>query len=51
MSYYKAVFVLKDNTVDGFDTEHYDNISLSDFEIIYGNETREIESVTLVKKS
>lgn len=48
---YKAIFVLKDkNTVDGFETEHYDNLSLSDFEIIYGNETREIESLTLIRK-
>lgn len=51
MNMYKAIFVLRDgNTVDGFETEHYDNISLTDFEVIYGNETRQIEALTLIRK-
>ena len=50
MNMYKAMFIVKDKgTVDGYATEHYTNISLHDFEEIYGKETREIEAVTIVK--
>lgn len=50
MDLYKAMFiVLDEGTIDGFDTEHYVDISLHDFEEIYAKETREIETVILVK--
>lgn len=50
MDLYKAMFIVRDEgTIDGFDTEHFSNISLHDFEEIYGKETREIEAITLVK--
>lgn len=50
MDLYKAMIIVRDEgTIDGYDTEHYVDISLHDFEEIYGKETREIEAVTLVK--
>ena len=30
--------------------ESYKNLSLNDFEVIYGNETREIEAMILIKQ-
>ena len=30
--------------------ESYKNLSLHDFEVIYGNETREIEAMILIKQ-
>lgn len=50
MELYKAMFIVRDEgTIDGYATEHFVDISLHDFEEIYGKETREIEAVTLVK--
>lgn len=47
---YKAMFIVRgEGTINGYDTEHYVDISLHDFEEIYAKETREIEAVTLVK--
>lgn len=49
MNFYEAYFIVKDKDgINGLATEHYKNISLSDFEVIYGNEIREIESIALV---
>ena len=31
-------------------SESYKNLSLNDFEVIYGNETREIEAMILIKQ-
>lgn len=31
-------------------SESYKNLSLHDFEVIYGNETREIEAMILIKQ-
>ncbi|HBK6683233.1 TPA: hypothetical protein LND26_002539 [Enterococcus faecium] len=51
MELYKAMFIVRDEgTIDGYATEHFVDISLHDFEEIYGKETREIEVVTLVKQ-
>ncbi|HAR0580533.1 TPA: hypothetical protein IYI26_001930 [Enterococcus faecium] len=37
------MFIVRDEgTIDGYDTEHYVDISLHDFEEIYAKETREI---------
>lgn len=50
MDLYKAIFIVRDEgTIDGYATEHFVDISLHDFEEIYGKETREIETITLVK--
>ena len=50
MDLYKAMFIVRDEgTIDGYATEHFVDISLHDFEEIYGKETREIEAITLVK--
>lgn len=49
--YYKAMFILEDKTQpNGYATENYDNLDIADFEVIYGQETRIIVALTLVKQ-
>lgn len=49
--YYKAVFILEDTTErNGYATETYENLDIADFEVIYGNETRQIVALTLIKQ-
>lgn len=48
-SYYKLEMVLLDSEKQ-IQSESYKNLSLNDFEVIYGNETREIEAIVLIKQ-
>ena len=47
--YYKLEMVLVDYEKRK-QSESFKNLSLHDFEVIYGNETREIEAMILIKQ-
>ena len=47
--FYKLEMVLTDSE-NKKQSESYKNLSLNDFEVIYGNETREIEAIVLIKQ-
>ena len=49
LDYYKLEMVLVDSEKKK-QLESYKNLSLNDFEVIYGNETREIEAMILIKQ-
>ena len=49
LSFYKLEMVLVDSEKKK-ESESYKNLSLNDFEVIYGNETREIEAMILIKQ-
>ena len=49
LSFYKLEMVLVDSE-KGKQLESFKNLSLHDFEAIYGNETREIEAIVLIKQ-
>ena len=49
LDFYKLEMVLVDSEKRK-QSESYKNLSLHDFEVIYGNETREIESIVLIKQ-
>ena len=49
LAYYKLEMVLVDPEKRK-ELESYKNLSLNDFEVIYGNETREIEAMILIKQ-
>ena len=49
LDYYKLEMVLVDSEKQK-QLESYKNLSLNDFEVIYGNETREIEAMILIKQ-
>ena len=49
LDFYKLEMVLLDSEKKK-QLESYKNISLNDFEVIYGNETREIEAMILIKQ-
>ena len=49
LDYYKLEMVLVDSE-NKKQSESYKNLSLHDFEVIYGNETREIEAMILIKQ-
>lgn len=49
LSFYKLEMVLVDSE-KGKQLESFKNLSLHDFEVIYGNETREIEAIVLSKQ-
>ena len=49
MVFYKLEMVLVDSEKKK-QSESYKNLSLNDFEVIYGNETREIEAMILIKQ-
>ena len=49
LDYYKLEFVVVDSEKRK-QSESYKNLSLNDFEVIYGNETREIEAMILIKQ-
>ena len=49
LSFYKLEMVLVDSE-KGKQLESFKNLSLHDFEVIYGNETREIEAMILIKQ-
>ena len=49
LDYYKLEMVLVDSEKRN-ELESYKNLSLNDFEVIYGNETREIEAMILIKQ-
>ena len=49
LDYYKLEMVLVDPEKRK-QSESYKNLSLNDFEVIYGNETREIEAMILIKQ-
>ena len=49
LDYYKLEMVLFDSEKRK-QSESYKNLSLNDFEVIYGNETREIEAMILIKQ-
>ena len=48
-TYYKLEMVFVDSEKQ-IQSESYKNLSLNDFEVIYGNETREIEAIVLIKQ-
>ena len=48
-NYYKLEMVLVDSEKRK-QLESFNNLSLHDFEVIYGNETREIEAIVLIKQ-
>lgn len=48
-TYYKLEMVVVDLEKKK-QLESYKNLSLNDFEVIYGNETREIEAIVLIKQ-
>ena len=48
-NYYKLEMVLVDSEKRK-QLESFKNLSLHDFEVIYGNETREIEAMILIKQ-
>ena len=49
LDFYKLEMLLVDSE-KGKQLESYKNLSLNDFEVIYGNETREIEAMILIKQ-
>ena len=49
LDFYKLKMVLVDSE-NKKELESYKNLSLHDFEVIYGNETREIEAMILIKQ-
>lgn len=49
LDFYKLEMVLVDSEKKK-QLESYKNLSLNDFEVIYGNETREIEAIVLIKQ-
>ena len=49
LAFYKLEMVLVDSEKKK-QLESYKNLSLHDFEVIYGNETREIEAMILIKQ-
>ena len=49
LDYYKLEMWLVDSEKKK-QLESYKNLSLNDFEVIYGNETREIEAMILIKQ-
>ena len=49
LDFYKLEMVLLDSEKQT-QSESYKNLSLHDFEVIYGNETREIETMILIKQ-
>ena len=49
LSFYKLEMLLVDSE-KGKQLESFKNLSLHDFEVIYGNETREIEAMILIKQ-
>ena len=49
LSFYKLEMVLVDSEKRK-QLESFNNLSLHDFEVIYGNETREIETMILIKQ-
>ena len=49
LDFYKLEMVLVDSEKKK-QLESYKNLSLHDFEVIYGNETREIEAMILIKQ-
>ena len=49
LHFYKLEMVLVDSEKQK-QLESYKNLSLNDFEVIYGNETREIEAMILIKQ-
>ena len=49
LDYYKLKMVVVDSEKKK-QSESYNNLSLNDFEVIYGNETREIEAMILIKQ-
>ena len=49
LAFYKLEMVLVDPEKKK-QLESYKNLSLHDFEVIYGNETREIEAMILIKQ-
>ena len=49
LDFYKLEMVLVDSEKQN-QLESYKNLSLHDFEVIYGNETREIEAMILIKQ-
>ena len=49
LDFYKLEMVLVDSEKKK-ESESYKNLSLNDFEVIYGNETREIEAMVLIKQ-
>ena len=49
LDFYKLEMVLVDSEKRK-QLESYKNLSLNDFEVIYGNETREIEAMILIKQ-
>lgn len=49
LDFYKLEMVLLDSEKQA-QSESYKNLSLHDFEVIYGNETREIEAIVLIKQ-
>ena len=49
LSFYKLEMMLVD-AEKGKQLESFKNLSLHDFEVIYGNETREIETMILIKQ-
>lgn len=49
LDFYKLDMVVVDSE-NKKQLESYKNISLHDFEVIYGNETREIEAIVLIKQ-
>ena len=49
LDFYKLEMVLVDPEKKK-QLESYKNLSLHDFEVIYGNETREIEAMILIKQ-
>ena len=49
LSFYKLEMVLVDSEKRK-QLETFKNLSLHDFEVIYGNETREIEAIILIKQ-
>ena len=49
LTYYKLEMLVFDSEKKK-ELESYKNLSLHDFEVIYGNETREIEAMILIKQ-
>ena len=49
LDFYKLEMVLVDSEKNK-QSESYKNLSLHDFEVIYGNETREIQAMILMKQ-
>lgn len=50
IDFYSLLMIIESEDGKKTEDEHYRNLSLQDFEVIYGNETRKILAIVLTKQ-